>query len=75
MRNWKEKLELLTNLEGFEDTMDLLEENSVDSVVPGICVNEDCDYSCEIEPDSNSGWCEECNTNSVHSCLILAGII
>lgn len=69
------KLELLAEIEGYEDTMELLEENAIDSVVPGICMNEGCDYTTEVEPDCREGWCECCDTNTVKSCLILANII
>jgi hypothetical protein len=55
--------------------MDMLEHATFDSVAPAICSNEGCDYSTEMEPDQDRGWCEECGTNTVVSCLILAGII
>jgi len=55
--------------------MDMLEEAMFDSVSPGICMNEGCDYTTEVEPDSRDGWCEGCGTNSVKSALILGGII
>lgn len=70
-----EKLETLANIEGYTDYMLMLEEAITDSVVPGICKNPDCDYSTETEPDSSSGWCEECNDTSVVSCLVLAGVM
>jgi len=69
------KLEELAKSEGYDDTMDLLNDASTDSVCPGICVNKGCDYTCEVEPDQEAGWCEECETNTVKSALILAGII
>lgn len=70
-----EKLQALAEIEGFDDYMDLLDEYSIDSVCPGICTNEGCDYSCEVEPDNSSGWCEECESNTVASAMVLAGII
>ncbi len=69
------KLQRLAEIEGFTDVMELLEANAFDSVVPGICMNDDCDYSDGVEPDSDSGWCENCNANTVKSCLVLAEII
>jgi len=54
---------------------DMLEEMGWDSVVPAICANKGCDYTTGMEPDQDRGWCEECRTNSVQSCLILAGVI
>ena len=51
----------------------MLEEATLDGVCPGICRN--CDYTTEVEPDQDKGWCENCNTNTVVSCLILAGLI
>lgn len=75
MSSDSQKLELLAELEGYSDYQDLLEECVCDSVNPGICMNEGCDYTTEVEPDSDSGWCEECGTNTVKSASMLAGII
>lgn len=69
-----EKLERLAEIEGMEE-FEMLSEASTDSVVPGICTNPGCDYSTSVEPDSRTGWCEECKTNTVASALTLAGII
>lgn len=57
---------------GFESVDEMLEAAVFDSVVPGICK---CGYSTEIEPDSDSGWCENCESNTVVSVLRLAGVI
>jgi len=72
--NKKEKLEVLCLLDG-RGLDELLSEGTYDSVAQGICVNDGCEFVRNIEPDSHSGWCEECETNSVWSCLVLAGII
>ena len=55
--------------------MELAEEGTFDSVCQGICVNECCSYTCSVEPDCDSGYCEECGTNTVQSALILMGMI
>ena len=70
-----EKLELLAEIEGFSDSMDLLEAFVTDSVCPGICMNEDCEYTTEVEPDCTSGYCENCCTQTVKSAMVLAGVI
>lgn len=70
-----DKLEELAELEGFGNVFDLLEEASTDSVVPGICMNPDCNYTNGVEPDQDKGWCELCNEGTVKSCLLLADII
>lgn len=69
------KLTLLVQSEGYETLETMLEEIISDSVSPGICMNDGCDYTCEVEPDQDAGWCEECRTNSVKSALVLAGLI
>lgn len=69
------KLLKLAEIEGYSDYMDLLAEAAVDSVCPAICTNEGCDHTAEMEPDQDRGWCEECQTNTVVSALVLAGII
>ena len=71
---YDDKLNLLADIEGM-DVMEMLEEATYDSVAKGICMNEDCDYTTIVEPDCDTGWCESCETNSVKSCLMIAGII
>jgi hypothetical protein len=56
-------------------TSEFVEEYALDDVVPGICMNPDCDYTSEVEPDQREGWCEECDTCSVRSGVVLAGLI
>lgn len=70
----REKFHKLMEIEGYEDEMGLLEK-VFDTVVPAICMNKDCDYSEEMEPDQDAGWCPECKTNTLCSCLVLANII
>jgi hypothetical protein len=54
---------------------ELLAEYGLDSVVPGICMNPDCDYSTEYDPDQEVGWCDVCGTATVKSFLLLLGLI
>lgn len=69
------KLKALMEAEGFGSLNDLLEASAFDSVSPAICVNAGCTYTTEYEPDQDQGWCEVCDTNTVASALVLAGII
>ncbi len=71
----KDKLTILAQNEGYDDVMEFLEDNAIDSVVPGICKNPDCEYSTGVEPDCREGYCEECQTQTVVSCLVLANVI
>lgn len=71
----EEKLVKLAAIEGYDMVEDLIDDNAMDSVVPGICMNDECDYTTGVEPDSTEGWCECCEDNTVRSCLSLAGII
>jgi hypothetical protein len=38
-------------------------------------MSEDCDFTCEMEPDQDAGFCKEYRTKSMRSALILAGRI
>jgi len=68
------KLDTLATIESM--TVDeLLKQGTFDSVTKGICMNPSCDYITDVEPDQDEGWCEVCNTPTVKSALILAGII
>lgn len=70
----KNKLEILSEIEGIP-IEDLLEQSVMDIGTKGICMNPDCTYTTEVEPDQSEGFCELCKTNTVKSCLILAGLI
>lgn len=69
------KLKALMEAEGYGSLNDLLEASAFDSVSPGICTNPGCTYTTEYEPDQDQGWCEACDTNTVASALVLAGLI
>ena len=73
-KNSQEKLERLAEEYGMSSE-ELVLEYGTDEVVPGICMNEGCDFTAEYEPDQREGWCEECDTGSVRSALVLAGYI
>jgi hypothetical protein len=69
------KLSKLLEIEGYESVEDLIEAVFSDSVSPAICMNEDCTFTCEMEPDQDAGYCEECRTNTMTAAPVLAGII
>ena len=65
----------LMRFEGFEDENEFMEEIGYDSIVPGICINPGCDYTRDVEPDCQEGYCEDCKTHTIQSALILLGVI
>lgn len=69
------KLAKLIEIEGFKTLDQMLQAVAGDSVCPGICIDPDCNYTVEVEPDQDRGWCEVCGTQTVRSALILAGLI
>jgi hypothetical protein len=69
------KLQRLAELEGFETVDEIFDAAVTDSVCPGICISPGCDYTTEVEPDQRKGYCEICGTQTVKSCLVLAGLI
>lgn len=69
------KLDQLVDSEGYESVADLCEAVLMDSVSPGICTNDGCNYTTEVEPDQDRGYCEACDANTVKSALLLAGLI
>ena len=69
------KLDILSDIEGYDSVEDMLEATVRDAVSPAICVNPDCDYTAEMEPDQREGWCEMCDTNTVQAAIVLAKLI
>jgi hypothetical protein len=66
-------LDELADSEGM-DIDEMMENAILDGTSPGIC-REGCGYTTQIEPDSETGWCEFCGTNTVVSAAVLAGIL
>jgi hypothetical protein len=72
------KLAKLVEIEGFESEDDLFFAATNDSVCPAICCNPEnpeCDYTAEMEPDQDRGWCEVCDKGTLVSGLMLGGLI
>ena len=74
MKSTQAAIEMIEEMEG-EDIMDIAERGTFDGVCTGVCMNEDCQFTMEYEPDQDQGWCYECRTNTVKSALILLGVI
>jgi hypothetical protein len=71
----QQKLAKLVEIEGYDSADELFEAVFSDAVSPAICMNEGCDFTCEMEPDQDAGYCEECHTNTMKAAPVLAGII
>ena len=69
------KLDKLVASEGYDSLNDLLLACVFDCVCPAICMNDGCDYTEEMEPDQDRGFCPECHTGSMKSAMVLAGLI
>ena len=69
------KLAKLNEIEGYDAIEELMEAVFSDAVSPAICMNEDCNFTCEMEPDQTEGWCDECHTNTIKAAPVLAGLI
>ncbi len=70
----KQLLKKIADSEGYPTVMAMLEHFVTDSVVPGICTTC-CGIESSCEPDAEGNWCSECDTNTVKSVLVLAGVI
>jgi len=70
-----DKIQALLECEGLDSTDEFLDAFAMEDVVPGICMNSDCDYVGYYEPDQDKGYCEVCHTQSVMSGLRLLGVI
>jgi hypothetical protein len=75
LSNKAAKLMRLCEIEGFRTIEEILFASITDSVCPAICMTEGCDYTAEMEPDQEQGYCEACGGNTVTSALVLADLI
>jgi len=69
------KLAKLIESEGYESVEHLMEAVFFDAISPAICTNTDCNFTCEMEPDQDAGYCDECHTNTMVAAPVLAGLI
>ena len=69
------KLIRLCQIEGYDNVHDLVQAVAADSVCPAICMTEGCEYTADMEPDQEEGYCESCGGNTMVSALILADFI
>ena len=70
----KQKAERLTEIYG-ESLDGMVHRSVMDSVVPCICTNEDCDNTDELEPDCRTGYCHTCGGQTMASILVLMDMI
>ena len=57
---------MLIEIEGYDSIEELTGAVLSDTAVPAICMNEDCDFTSEMEPDQDAGFSEECCTTRCH---------
>jgi len=73
----QEALEIVAEDAGYDDIMEAVEGEgwAHDSVIVGTCRNA-CGYiNYSVEPDARNYHCEDCNTPTVDSVLVLLRII
>jgi len=75
MSEINKKIQALCEASGYDDPLAMLEEQSMDSVNDGICMMIGCDYTTQVEPDNNKGWCEVCEKPTVCSISMLMGVM
>ena len=71
----RKKLAKLLQAAGYGTLEELATAVFGDAVSPAICIDADCDYTTEMEPDQDAGYCENCGKNTVVAALVLAELI
>lgn len=74
MKSTNQALEMLQEQYG-SSIDELMEQATMDSVAASVCMNDNCEFTDEYEPDCRDGHCPNCDTNTVQSILVIAGII
>jgi len=69
------KLVTLAEAEGYAEVADFLDDHTLGSVVPAICMAPDCDHTADLEPDQRAVSREACGRASMKSGLVIAGMI
>ncbi len=63
----------ICDVEGYDNSTDLLGHVVTDTVSPSICLA--CHEVTEMEPDQDEGYCDSCCQNAVVSALVLMEVI
>lgn len=67
------KLDLLAREWG-KSVMEFIDAYALETLSPGICMNPDCDYTTEVGLDERAGYCPFCQTPTIQSGIVLAGL-
>ena len=70
-----DKIQIICDQYGYDDPLQMMENYMNDSMVPGICMEAQCNNVEEYEPDQEHGYCSECGRQTVASLAILLGVI
>jgi hypothetical protein len=68
------KLDQLARESGMS-VMEFIDAYALESMSPGICMNSDCDYATEVGLGERAGYCPSCQTATIRSGIVLAGLI
>lgn len=71
----EDKVQILCDQNGYNDVIQFAEDYINEGTIPGICMNPDCNFSADYEPDQDKGYCDDCGTQTVTSLFILIGVI
>ena len=69
-----QKLRTVSEALGFDHPLTLLFNYLNEPTVPGICINAGYSLIQNVAPQEEHGHCANCNTCTVQSVLVLAGV-
>jgi hypothetical protein len=58
---------------GFRDVPELIDRYLFKEACPAICLT--CGHIAEKRPDALAGWCAICDTDTMRSAMVLAGVL
>jgi hypothetical protein len=66
------KLLLICERTGYWDVPELIDSSLFKDSCPALCLS--CGYVEHKDPETFAGWCPACDTDTMRSALVLAGI-
>ena len=69
-----QKLRTVSESFGYDHPITLLHAHLNAAIIPGICTNAKCNFIVGVEPQEEYGHCVNCDTYTVQSIFILAGV-
>lgn len=70
----RKKINKLCQEWGYISYINMMKDYQPENMSPGICMNENCNFTDDVEHDQSNGFCEVCEEKTVASIFAIIGV-